>query len=353
LTDLLAATAELVAIPSVSQQETALADHLEAKLRRASWLHVTRVGDNLVARTELGRAQRLVLAGHLDTVPPNGNEGARLEGDVLWGVGSADMKAGLAVMADLALNLPAPSYDLTFVFYTAEEIARQHNGLLAIAAANPALVDDADAAIICEPTGSSVEAGCQGVLKAEVTVYGESAHVARPWTGDNAVHRLAPLIDLIAKWPAREAEIDGCTYRESLQVVGAAGGEAWNVLPASAQLRLSYRFAPDRSVEDATGALRQIVMPVLADRGSLTVVDTAPAAPPALSHPLLAQLVQASGGKVTAKLGWTDAAFFAERGVPAANFGPGDPELAHKADERVTGQSLRQARLVLGNLLAG
>lgn len=351
MTDLLAATAELVAIPSLSQQESALADHLEVKLGQAPWLSVTRLGDNLVARTELGRPQRLALAGHLDTVPPNGNEGARLEGDVLWGVGSADMKAGLAVMADLALSLPEPSCDLTFVFYTAEEIARQHSGLLAIAAASPALVDDADAAIICEPTGSLVEAGCQGVLKAEVAVYGESAHVARPWTGDNAVHRLAAVIDLISKWPAREPEIDGCAYRESLQVVGVSGGGPWNVLPASAHLRLNYRFAPDLTVEQAAESLRRIVLPMLANKGTLSVVDSAPAAPPALAHPLLAQLVQASGGKATAKLGWTDAAFFAERGVPAANFGPGDPELAHKSDERVTRQSLQQARRVLGHLL--
>lgn len=352
MTDLLAATAELVAVPSVSGQERAIADHLEAKLRQAPWLHVTRIEDNLVARTELGRPARLALAGHLDTVPPDGNASPRLEGGTLWGLGAADMKGGLAVMVDLALSLPEPPrYDLTFVFYAAEEIAREHSGLLAVAAARPELIEDAQAAIVCEPTSALVEAGCQGVLKAEVTLKGEAAHVARPWTGDNAVHRLASIIDAVSSWPGRRPVIDGCTYREALQVVGVSGGVTWNVVPNSAQLRLNYRFAPDLDVAGATAALRQVLAPVLGEGATLEVVDSSPAAPPRLGHPVLADLVQTAAGEVRAKLGWTDVAFFAERGIPAANFGPGDAELAHKADERVTRESLDQARRVLGQLV--
>ena len=188
--DLLAATAELVAIPSLSQDERALADHVETVLRRSSWLEVARVGDNVVARTELGRAGRVVLAGHLDTVPPKGNEVPRTEGDVLWGLGSTDMKGGLAVMLDLAASVTAPARDVTYVFYVAEEIARAHSGLLELARRAPGLLD-ADAAVVCEPTNSVVEAGCQGVIKAEVVLCGQRAHVARPWMGRNAVHRLA------------------------------------------------------------------------------------------------------------------------------------------------------------------
>lgn len=353
MTDLLALTAELVAIPSVSTQEGAIADHLEAKLREVPWLSTTRLGDNLVARTDLGRPMRVALAGHLDTVPPNGNSVPRVEGGTLWGLGAADMKGGLAVMTDIALGLAEPRHDLTFVYYVAEEIAREHSGLLALAAWQPELLDDADAAVVCEPTSAAVEAGCQGVLKAEVRTVGESAHVARPWTGDNAVHRLGPVIDVIAAWPGRSPEIDGCTFRESLQVVGISGGTTWNVLPGSAGLRLNYRFAPDLDVEGATEALATVLGGVLGPSVSLEVVDSSPAAPPGLDHPVLAQLVAAAGADVKAKLGWTDVAFFAERGIPAANFGPGDPEVAHKADEMTTRASLDRSRQVLAELLGG
>lgn len=352
MTDLLAATAELVAIPSVSLDEAAIADYIEARLRPAPWLEVSRVGHNVVARTELGRSQRLALAGHLDTVPPNDNTTPRLEGDTLWGLGSADMKGGLAVMTDLALGVAQPAYDLTFIFYVAEEISRLHSGLLAIAAERPELLADIDAAVVCEPTSALVEAGCQGVLNAEVVLMGESAHVARPWTGDNAVHRLAPVIAAISGWPGRRPSIDGCVYRESLQAVGVSGGGAWNVLPNVARLRVNYRFAPDLDVAGATAALGGILAPVLGDKATWQVVDASPAAPPSLGHAVLAELVRSAGGRVAAKLGWTDVAFFAERGIPAANFGPGDSEVAHKAGEKVTRASLEQARAVLGRLIS-
>lgn len=350
--DLLTATAELVAIPSLSLQEGALADHVEMALRRSSWLEVVRVGDNVVARTELGRPGRVVLAGHLDTVPPKGNEVPRTEGDVLWGLGSTDMKGGLAVMLDLAASLAAPAQDVTYVFYVAEEIAREHSGLLELARHAPQLLA-ADAAVVCEPTNSAVEAGCQGVIKAEVVLAGQRAHVARPWMGRNAVHRLGPVLALLEGWSPRRAVVDGCEYRGSLQAVRVSGGVASNVVPDRAAVELNYRFAPDRGLDAAARELEEMLAPCLEDGDTFEVTDSAPAAPPALDHPFLAALVEASGGAVTGKLGWTDVAFFAERGTPAANFGPGDPELAHTAGEMITRSSLDRARDVLSRLLAG
>jgi succinyl-diaminopimelate desuccinylase len=352
VTDLLAATAELVAIPSLSLQEKALADHVEATLRRLAGLEVARVGDNVVARTHLGRRSRVVLAGHLDTVPPKGNERPRVEGGTLWGLGSTDMKGGLAVMLDLAATPPGPAYDVTYVFYVAEEVARAHSGLLQLARQAPELLEG-DAAVVCEPTNSAVEAGCQGVIKAELVLAGQRAHVARPWMGRNAVHRLAPVLSLLDRWVPRRAVIDGCEYREALQAVRVSGGVASNVVPDRAALELNYRFAPDRGLDAAARELEEMLAPCLEDGDSFAVTDSAPAAPPSLGHPFLAALVGTSGAAVTGKLGWTDVAFFAERGTPAANFGPGDPEVAHTAGEMVTRSSLERARDVLGRLLAG
>jgi succinyl-diaminopimelate desuccinylase len=350
VSDLLAATAELVAIPSLSRQEGLMADFVEAGLRPLEWLEVARVGDNVVARTGLGRSLRLVLAGHLDTVPAKDNASPRVDGETLWGLGSADMKGGLAVMMDLAASVPAPRCDVTFVFYVAEEIARSYSGLLALETSRPDLLQ-ADAAIVCEPTNSVVEAGCQGVLKAEVVLTGRRAHVARPWTGRNAVHRLGPVLTAVATWPGREAVVQGCRYKESLQVVAVSGGVASNVVPDEGVMELNYRFAPDRSTDAASESLSDMMAPWLEEGDLFRVTDSAPAAPPALDHPLLAGLASAAGGEVSGKLGWTDVAFFAERGVPAANFGPGDPELAHSAGEKVTRGSLERARAVLGRVL--
>jgi succinyl-diaminopimelate desuccinylase len=352
LTDLLAVTAELVAIPSLSRQERLMANHVEAVLRRVVGLDVARVGENVVARSALGRSSRLVLAGHLDTVPPKDNEVPKVDGGTLWGLGSADMKGGLAVMLDLAAGISKPRCDVTYVFYEAEEIARSYNGLLALAAARPELLE-ADAAIVCEPTNSAVEAGCQGVLKVEVVMAGKRAHVARPWAGSNAIHRLAPVLSAVANWPGRKTEIEGCRYIESLQAVAVRGGVASNVVPEQATIELNYRFAPDRDLEAAAGQVMAVVAPWLEEGDEFRVLDSAPAAPPSLGHPLLADLVNATGVAPSGKLGWTDVAFFAERGIPAANFGPGDPELAHTAGEKVTRASLEGARQALGRLLEG
>jgi succinyl-diaminopimelate desuccinylase len=336
VTDLLAATAALVAIPSVSHHEQAMADHIERRLLAAGDLTVDRVGDNIVARTALGRASRVILAGHTDTVPVNGNATPRLDGDTLWGLGSADMKAGVAVMLELATNVRQPAVDITYVFYVCEEVAREHNGLVHLFDTRPDLMAG-DVAILGEPTGGRVEAGCQGVLKLSATVRGRRAHTARPWTGENAIHRLVPVLDAIAGYQGRRPEIDGCQYREAIQAVAVSGGVAGNVVPDLATVSINHRFAPDRNATSAEAAIGELLTPALdACRGdTLVVVEWAPAAAPELRHPLLARLVEASGARPRAKLGWTDVASFAERGIPATNFGPGDPEVAHTADERV------------------
>lgn len=351
MTDLLARTAELVAIPSVSRDETALADRVEAELRSSPWLEVVRVGDNLVARSA-GTGRRVVLAGHLDTVPANGNSLPRVAADTLWGLGSADMKGGLAVMLALAVETDPPPVPVTFAFYVAEEIAREHNGLLQIEAADPELLAG-DVAILGEPTGAVVEAGCQGTLAVAVSVGGARAHTARPWRGVNALHRLGPVLERVAGWQERRPVIDGCEYREALQAVRAEAGVANNVVPDTATLTLNHRFAPDRDLGQALAALLGYLSPALdpAAGDSAALVAAAPGAPPGLGEPLLAALVAATGVAARAKLGWTDVAFFSERGIPAANFGPGDPELAHTAGEAVTRGELDSVHRVLCEVL--
>lgn len=352
MSDLLARCAELVDIPSVSHHEAALADVVEAALRALPWLTVDRVGDNVVARTSLGRSQRLVLAGHLDTVPPNGNERARLEGDVLWGLGSADMKGGLAVFLELARTVPEPAVDVTFVFYVGEEVAQAHNGLLQVAAARPELLA-ADAAVLGEPTGGHVEAGCQGALRIDVTLVGKRAHTARPWMGRNAVHRLAPLLARVASFDERRPVLDGCEYREALQAVRVEGGVAGNVVPDRVVVQLNHRFAPDRSADEAVTAVRAVLGDTVdtAAGDAFELVDASAPAPPSLRHPLLAALLNRTSLPPRAKLGWTDVSFFAARGVPATNFGPGDPTIAHTAGEHVSRQELEAACGVLRGLL--
>ncbi len=346
--DLLASTSELMAVPSLSRHEGALADRVEALLRACPGLEVTRVGDNVVARTDHGRAERLVLAGHLDTVAPNANETPRLEGDTLWGVGASDMKGGLAVMLDLAATVRDPAVDVTWCFYAREEIGRDDSGLLELWEQRPDLLTG-DAAVLGEPTCALVEAGCQGTMRVRLSLAGVRAHTARPFTGRNAIHRLGSLLQRVADWPGREVVLDGCTYAEQLQAVAVEGGVAGNVVPDRAVVTLNHRYAPDRGQAEAEAFLHELLDPALELEGGDTweLLDAGDGAPPSLDHPLLKALVERSGAAPRAKVGWTDVASFWAHGVPAANFGPGDPLLAHHPEERVTTASLEQARAVL------
>jgi succinyl-diaminopimelate desuccinylase len=350
VTDLLELTAELVEILSVSQEEQAITDRIERDLLAVPWLAVDRVGDNLVARTNLGRDHRLVLAGHTDTVPVNGNDRARIEGDTLWGLGSSDMKSGLAVMLELARTVQEPAVDVTYVFYAAEEIASQYNGLGELFTARPDLLA-CDAAILGEPTGAVLEAGCQGTMRLDVRLAGVRAHTARPWMGRNAIHRLGRLLAVVDEWQGREPVIDGCQYREAVQAVKVQGGVAGNVVPDEASVLLNHRFAPDRDEAAAEAWMRSLLDPVLEDGDTAAVVDVSPSARPGLDHPLLATLITRNRLDVRAKLGWTDVARFASRGISAANFGPGDPLLAHTADERVSRDQLDRTWNVLFDLV--
>ncbi len=281
MTDLLLATAALVDIASPSHHERDLADHIEARLRAVPWLRVDRVGDNVVARTSLGRPQRLILAGHTDTVPANGNERAVVDpdGQVLHGLGSADMKGGLAVFLHLAETMAEPAVDLTFVFYVCEEVAAVHNGLKALLAERPDLLEG-DAAILGEPTNAVIEAGCQGTMRVKVTLGGARAHTARPWMGRNAIHRAGEVIGRIAAVPERRPVIDGCTYREAMQVVFVEGGVAGNVVPDLVVLTVNHRFAPDRDTAAALANVRAVIGRTSWPTTPRSRSSTCPKAPP-------------------------------------------------------------------------
>lgn len=360
---LLALAAKLVDIPSVSHSEAEIASFVEGWLeeRCSGAFEIARLEDNVCARSSFGLPERLIIAGHLDTVPPNGNEGALLEGDMLSGLGSADMKGGVAVAMELARSTALaatscgrlPAVDLTFVFYACEEVDQRYSGLGRIEARDPTWLE-ADAAVLGEPTGAAVEAGCQGVLRLSVEARGERAHSARPWKGSNAIHRLAPVLEALTAYSGRRVVIDGCEYQEALQAVAVAGGVANNVVPDSAVLTLNHRFAPDRSADEAAEAVRAALLGEVGEpaRYRFAVEDSAAPAAPSLEHPLLAALVAASGRPPRAKLGWTDVSYFYARGIPAANFGPGDPTLAHSAGERVAGAELTAALRTLSGVVA-
>jgi succinyl-diaminopimelate desuccinylase len=348
--DLLARTADLVAIPSESHHEAALADHIEARVRALAHLRVDRFGDNVVARTTGGRGLRLVVAGHLDTVPVNDNGTPEIRDDELWGLGAADMKGGLAVMLELAAAVLEPAIDVTWVFYAGEEVSADHNGLRHLFAERPDLVAG-DAAVLGEPTGAALEVGCQGAMRVRVELLGLRAHTARPWMGRNALHRAGRVLAALDDYLARQPVIDGCTYHEALQAVFVEGGVAGNVVPDRAVVTLNHRFAPDRTSDEALTHVEDVLAPHLAEGDTVTVIDVANAAPPGLTHPLLAALRERNGLEVRAKLGWTDVSRFAAAGIPATNFGPGNAELAHTRDERVDRASLDTVFGALGELL--
>ncbi|MCU1346086.1 MAG: succinyldiaminopimelate desuccinylase [Acidimicrobiia bacterium] len=332
--DLLSLTADLVDIESPSHHEAPITDWLERRLRAVPGLEVTRLDHNLVARTQLDRGQRVILAGHNDTVPINDNLPSRRQGDTLWGCGTADMKSGLAVMLHLAETLLDPTVDITYVFYEAEEVASAFNGLGKLFERVPHLLTG-DVAILGEPTDAAIEAGCQGTMRAELTLTGARAHTARPWMGRNAIQRLGAVLERLAAYEERQPVIDGCHYREAMQAVKVVGGVSGNVVPDSVTLTVNHRFAPDRTAAQAEAHLRAVVASELEADDRFEVVDCAAGAPPDLSHPLLKGLIERHDLEVRAKLGWTDVARFAAHGIPATNFGPGDATIAHTQGECV------------------
>jgi succinyl-diaminopimelate desuccinylase len=322
-------TACLVDVESVSGNERKLAGMVAAALAGRPHLALYRDGNAIVARTELGRAERVVLAGHIDTVPVAGNLPGRVADGVLHGLGSCDMKSGVAVQLALAARLIAPSRDITYVFYDCEEVEAERNGLLRLSRHHPELLAG-DFAVLMEPTGAIVEGGCQGTMRAQVRAIGERAHSARSWMGRNAIHAAAGILDVLAGYEPRQPVVDGLTYHEGLNAVGIAGGVAGNVIPDECVVTVNYRFAPDRGVAAAAEHVRS----VFAD-WDVQVTDAAGGARPGLHHPAAGSFVAAMGGAARAKLGWTDVARFDALGIPAVNFGPGDPLLAHSRGEHV------------------
>jgi succinyl-diaminopimelate desuccinylase len=329
-------TAALVDMSSVSGTEQELADAVEVALTACPHLTVSRHGNTVVARTELGRDERIVIAGHLDTVPLNDNLPSRRADGLIHGLGACDMKGGVAVALRLAATLTEPNRDITYVFYDCEEVEADRNGLGKLAKTDPELLQGVFA-VVMEPSNAGVEAGCQGTMRIEVTVRGERAHSARSWMGKNAIHGAAEVLARLAAYEPRRVPIDGLEYREGLNAVEISGGVAGNVLPDLCTVAINYRFAPSRSEAAAEAHLREVF-----DGFEVAVTDSAPGGLPGLERPAAAAFVQVVGGEPQPKFGWTDVAQFSLLGVPAVNYGPGDPLLAHKQEEFVPEAEIEQ-----------
>ncbi len=347
--DVVSLTAAVCDIESVSLGERALADAIEAALAPLPHLSVTRMGNTVVARTDLGRAERVVLAGHIDTVPLTAapanlpTQRRTVDGlEVLWGRGTVDMKGGVAVQLRVAESVPEPNRDLTFVFYEGEEVDTRFNGLRHVQEQRPDLIDDAVFAVLLEPTGAIVEGGCKGTLRVDVTVRGVAAHSARPWRGRNAIHEAGEILARLAAYEPRTVTVDALEFREALSAVGIRGGVATNVIPDTCVVTVNYRYAPDRSEEEA---LAHVVD--LFEGFEVVATDNAGGARPGLDLPAARAFVDALGLEVVAKQGWTDVARFSAMGVPAVNFGPGDPNLAHHDEERCPLEQLRACESAL------
>jgi len=341
-------TAALVDIESVSHNETAIADAVEVALREVAQadesIEVLRIDNNVIARTHRGLPQRVILAGHLDTVPTADNvpstRGVDAQGrDTLFGCGTVDMKSGDAVYLHAFATLAASQElqrDLTLIMYECEEIAAEFNGLRHLSESHPELLTG-DVALLGEPSGNVIEAGCQGSIRLRLTAHGTRAHSARAWLGDNAVHKLAPVLSRIAAYEPQTVDIDGLAYREGLNVVWLEAGVATNTLPDEAVLRVNFRFAPNRSADEAMAHFREVLgLDEFAPEDlTVDVEDVSPGALPGLHAAAAKELVAVAGDVVKPKFGWTDVARFSALGIPAVNFGPGDPAYCHKKDEQI------------------
>ena len=344
-------TRQLCDIESVSGNEKTLADQMEAALAGLGHLEIIRDGDTIVARTNRGRARRVIIAGHIDTVPLNGNLPTRYETidgvEYLWGRGTVDMKGGTAVQLKLAAELDDPAIDVTWMWYDHEEVSNELNGLGRLARKHPDLFVG-DFAILGEPSNGVVEGGCNGNLRVEVRAFGLRAHSARGWVGDNAIHKAAPILDILAAYQPREVDVDGLVYREGLNAVGISGGVAGNIIPDECMVHINYRFAPSRSSDEAIEHMRELFGDY-----QVTVVDRADGARPGLDAPLAREFLAAVGAEAKPKYGWTDVARFSALGIPAVNFGPGDPLKAHADDERVAVDQITSCEMGLRAWLTG
>ena len=322
-------TLDLVNISSVSKDEKSIADSIAEALKKYSHLKITRVNNSIVAQTNFGNKQRVVIAGHIDTVPANNNFPGKINDSEVIGLGSVDMKSGIAVALKLASEITSSNYDVTYLFYESEEIETKFNGLELITKQQKDLLD-CDFAILMEPTNGILEVGCQGSLRFEVSTSGKRSHSARWWNGENAIHKTNKILEILNNYKSREPEIDGHKFREGLQAVKVNGGIAGNVVPDSVTVSINHRFAPDTSIDQATQNMKTLFKDF-----NFQLIDAANAAPTGLSNPLIKEFVSNIGKNIAPKFGWTDVARFANAGIPAINFGPGDPNLAHHPEEKV------------------
>ena len=359
--DIVAVTTDLVNIASVSGDENLIASSIFAALSDCGWLEVHRFQNSVIAKTNLNKASRVIVAGHIDTVPvadnakakliaagePLPSDGCVMTEDVLFGLGSCDMKGGVAVALRAAASIQDPQFDVTYIFYECEEIESARNGLTLIAAAHPEWLA-ADIAVLLEPSNANIEAGCQGTLRARISTTGTRAHSARAWLGENAIHNLGGILETLNKYVPARVIIDGLEYREGLNAVSVAGGIAGNIIPDSAVVEVNYRYAPSTSAEQAQDHVRKVF-----DGYLVEFIDNAPGAMPGLERAALADLVSRVNGQVAPKFGWTDVARFFAMGVPAVNLGPGDPGLAHSRNEFVPVSQLRKCEETVFGWLRG
>ncbi len=347
--DVVALTRTLCDIASVSGAERDIADGVERALRQVEHLEVLRDGDAVVARTQLGRSSRVLLAGHLDTVPIADNVPCTMSGadatETIHGRGAVDMKGGVAVMLKLAAELATPRYDVTYVFYDHEEVSAQLNGLGRLVREHPDWLAG-DFAVLGEPSNQGVEGGCQGTMRVRITVPGVAAHAARSWRGSNAIHSAGGVLDVLRAYVPRQPLIDGLQFHEGLNAVRISGGIANNVVPDECVIDVNFRFAPDRDVAAAESHLREVFAGF-----AVEVMGAAGGALPGLDHPAAREFVELVARPVAAKLGWTDVARFAALGIPAVNYGPGDPLLAHTDQESCPTAAIRDCLHVLRSWL--
>ena len=324
-----ALTLDLVNIASVSQDEQAIADSIQAALVEVKHLKVSRINNSIIAQTNFGSNQRVVIAGHLDTVPANNNFPGKKTSTEIIGLGSVDMKSGIAAALKLAAAVTNAKYDVTYLFYESEEIETKYNGLELITKQAKDLFN-CDFAILMEPTNGIIEVGCQGTLRFQVSARGTRSHSARWWNGENAIHALTPVLEILNSYKSREPIIDGHKFREGLQAVKINGGVAGNVVPDEVTMTINHRFAPDITPAQAEENMKKLFKDF-----NFQLLDVASGAPTGLNNELIKDFVSKIGTAIAPKFGWTDVARFAAAGIPAINFGPGDPNLAHHPDEAV------------------
>jgi succinyl-diaminopimelate desuccinylase len=336
----------LCQIPSPIGEERDLCDAVRDRLSRAPLAGaIRRYGDSIVVPVTRGTGgPKIALAGHLDTVRTVHDGPPRIDGDMLYAAGASDMKSGLALMIDLVEHdLPiCQGVDLTLVFYAREEGPYLENELGPVLDADPEL-RSVDVAVCLEPSDNKLSLGASGAIHATVIFEGRTAHSARPWQGENAIHKAGPFLTELAALAPREAVIDGLVYRTVTSATLASGGRGRNVIPDRFELNLNHRFSPDRTLDEAKADIEAMI----AGRARIEWTDLSPSAPPFANHPLVAALRESGVVAVEPKQAWTDVARFATLGVPAVNFGPGINAQAHQRNEHTSIGNLAVGREIL------